>query len=65
MKREAARLFPPEIFANTETPEERTEKQRAALLQTAQNLRELADRGMSVRKYRREADRIEKEARAL
>lgn len=62
--REVARLFPP-----TPAPEPNPEAVKAAqgyaLLRAAANLRELAARGMSTRKYLREAAKLEAQAEAL
>jgi len=59
MKREAARLFPGwtrQDFMGGPTPQP-TEKER--LLQHAARLRDLARAGMCVKKYTKEANRLE------
>lgn len=60
LDREAARLFPPGSWPTRSEPT--AEERRQSLLQSARNLRELADRGMTPRKFRREAERLEREA---
>lgn len=66
LKREHDRLFPPGYW---DAPEPTEAEQRAALALTlrrsAANLRDLAARGMSTRKFTRAADAIEAEAAAL
>lgn len=61
LKREAARLFPPGTFV-TATPQPAPADQ---LRLNAARLRDLAGRGMSPRKFAREAARLEAEAAAL
>lgn len=58
LKREHGRLFPPGFWDGPAMPDNHAENLRAA----ARNLRELAARGMSPRKFLREAERLEKEA---
>lgn len=66
MKQEAAKLFPPGYFdAPTPTPAEQARQQAESLRRTAQNLRDLAARGMRRRKFAREAERLEAEADAI
>lgn len=57
------RLFPPgeDIFSNVRDPKPPAQRLR----EQAARLRELADRGMSTKKFNREADRLEREAAAL
>ena len=66
MDREAARLFPPGFW---DRPEPTDEEIRAGtvlrLRRHAATLRGLAERGMSRRKFTREADAVEAEAIAL
>ena len=59
LKRVAAELFPPGYW---DKPAPTDADRRAALLRSAANLRELAARGMSTRRYLREAARLESEA---
>jgi len=63
--REVARLFPEGFNAMCAPKPLPKLGEREALLQQAARLRGLADRGMCVRKYRREADRLEAEAARL
>ena len=66
MKREAARLFPPGFWDKPEpTEQERRAAKALSLRRSATNLRELAARGMSRRKFTRQADALEAEAAAL
>lgn len=63
LKREAARLFPPGYWdAVKPRPEEDDAARRERLLRTADNLRDLASRGMSTRKFLRVAALLEAEA---
>ena len=66
LAREAARLFPPGYW---DEPEPTAEAIRQAdilrLRRHAATLRELAQRGMSVRKHTRAAEALEREAAAL
>ncbi len=65
LKREGARLFPPGFFDKQEqSAEDLALKDREQKLRAAKNLRELAARGMSPRKFMREAERLEREATA-
>ena len=64
LKREEARLFPPG-FWSAPTPPITLLDRIACLLRAIANLRDLADRGMSPRKHRREADRLESEIARL
>ena len=65
LKREHDRLFPPGFWDAPEKSEaERAAEKRERLLRSAANLRELADRGMSPRKFRKEAEKLEAEAAA-
>lgn len=61
-KRLSLALFGPNGLEKPKV-EQPTEKER--LLQQAKRLRDLASRGMSVRRFSREADRLEEKARAL
>jgi hypothetical protein len=55
-----------ELFgAGLETPKTVQPSEREALLRQAAELRELADRGMSPKKYRRRAEELEAKARSL
>ena len=66
MEREARRLFPPGYFDSPDpTPEQRIEQERTSKRMAAKNLRDLAARGMSPRKFTREAERLEREADEL
>lgn len=66
MQRESARLFPPGYFDRPEpSAEDQCRAQAEALRRSAANLRDLAARGMSPRKFVREAARLEAEADAL
>ena len=58
----AAELFPPGYW---ESAAPSTEDIRQRLIHQARELRELAARGMGVRKHLREAERLEQEAREL
>jgi len=63
LRREHDRLFPPGFWTPTEPDEAKKRADRAATLRrSAQNLRDLAARGMSPRKFAREADSLEQEA---
>jgi hypothetical protein len=66
LKREGERLFPgneygPGLKGKVSEEEKRISK-IASLRHHAATLRDLADRGMSPRKYRKEADKIEMQA---
>lgn len=62
---EYARLFPPGYFDLSEKSDaEKAQDRRMSLLRSAANLRDLAARGMSVRKFTRAAERLEAEANA-
>ena len=66
MKREAVKLFPPGYFDDlAPTPAEEARQKVDSLRRTAQNLRDLAARGMSRRKFAREAALLEAEADAI
>lgn len=66
MKREAACLFPPGYWDQPEPTQAEKDKSKAArLAATARNLRELADRGMSPRRFRKAAERLEAEIQEL
>lgn len=66
LKREAARLFPPGFWdAPEKTDAQKAVEKATALRRSAANLRDLAERGMSKRKFIREANKIEAEANAL
>ena len=61
MKREAERLFPPGFWNKpVPTEHELTQKKAKQLRRTAATLRELAERGMRRRKYKKEAARLER-----
>ena len=64
LKREFERLFPKDLFPNGipihQLPTQPTDKER--LLEQAKQLRELAERGMCVHKYTKEAERLEAQA---
>lgn len=62
MKREHDRLFPPGFW---DRPGETAHQRIDRMLASARNLRDLASRGMSPRKFIREAARIEREAAAM
>lgn len=66
LRRETARLFPPGYW-DTPAPTEAEARAASAerMLRSAATLRELAARGMKPIAYRREADKLEAEARAL
>jgi len=57
LRREAARLFPPGYWDDLRSVPQPSEEERAR--SQAARLREMADRGMSPRKFRREAAAIE------
>ena len=66
LKRETEKLFPPGYWdAPAKTEAEARAGKATALRRTATNLRELADRGMTPRKFLREAARLEAEAERL
>jgi hypothetical protein len=66
MAREAARLFPPGYWEEpAKNAVELAREKAESLLRSAANLRRLAARGMSVRKFARAAERLEAEAAAL
>lgn len=66
LKREHARLFPPGYWDEPEPSESEQRIARALCLRrAAADLRDLAARGMSVRKFTRAADALEAEAAAL
>lgn len=66
LDRETARLFPPGYWAAPKlTDAEAAHAKAQALHKSAATLRDLAARGMSVRRYTREAERLEAEAAAL
>lgn len=66
MAREAARLFPPGYWDRPEpTEQEQRSADRERLLRSAANLRDLAARGMSSRKFNKAAEQMEIEAEAL
>ncbi len=58
LKREYARLFPPDVLADMRGHLPQV-SEREQLMRQAKQLRELAERGMCPRKYRREAERLE------
>lgn len=62
LERERTKLFPPGTF---DRPEPSTQEQREQKLRAAQNLRDLAARGMSPRKHIRAAERLEQEAETI
>ena len=66
MKRETARLFPEGFWDEpAKTAAELAQEKAATLRRSAANLRELAGKGMSPTKFKREAARLEAEAAAL
>ena len=66
LKREAERLFPPGYWDSPEpTEQEKRAAKALSLRRSATNLRELADRGMSRRKFTKQADAMEAEAAEL
>jgi len=66
LEREAARLFPPGTFAPpVKSADDVMRDQIAALRRSAMNLRDLAARGMSPRKFLREAAKLEAESDML
>lgn len=66
MKRETDRLFPLGFWDKPQlTPEEHAQQEVCRLLRTAKDLRELAARGMSQRKFTRTAEKLEKQAEGL
>lgn len=60
LKREAARLFPPDFDWSRAIPQP---TKREQLLRQATHLRDLAAQGMKPRAYRKEAERLERLAR--
>lgn len=64
-KREHERLFAGVEWEYRKTPEELRVEKVETLRRSAANLRDLAERGMSPRKFRREAARLEREAAEL
>lgn len=66
LKREAARLFPKGYFNEPPKSDRQIAQDRAATLRrSAENLRSLAARGMTPRKFIREAEKLEAEAAIL
>lgn len=66
LKREHDRLFPAGYWDAPEKPPEMIAAEKAATLRrSAANLRELAERGMSTRKFLREAAQLEAQAAEL
>ena len=66
LKREHDRLFPPGYWNEpTKTDAEKAREKADSLRRSAANLRQLAEKGMSVRKFTRAAERMEAEAAAL
>ena len=66
LKREHDRIFPPGFWNEPEPTEEQQKQAKAQLLlASAANLRELANRGMTPRKFRKAADKMEAEAHSL
>lgn len=65
LKREGERLFPPGYFSVEVDPVKQRIDRITALERYAKELRDLADRGMSPRKLRAEAQRMEAEAYEL
>lgn len=66
LKRESDKLFPPGFWdAPDKTPEQKRKEARKQLLQHAERLEDLANRGMHPRKYRKEAAKARSEAKAL
>lgn len=64
--RETARLFPPGYWDEPARDEATTAREKAATLRrAAANLRDLAARGMSARRFTREAEKLEAQAAAL
>jgi hypothetical protein len=66
LERERARLFPPGYWDKPEpTGAEKTQSECVSLRRRAKMLSDLADRGMKVRKYRKEAAKLLDEAAEL
>lgn len=59
LKKFARELFPPEMFPNGFKGECKQPTEKERMLSQAKRLRDLANSGMSVRKYNKEADRLE------
>jgi hypothetical protein len=59
LKQFAKELFPKEMFPNGLQGECRQPSEKERLLSQAKRLRDLANNGMCVRKYNKEADRLE------
>lgn len=63
LEREAKRLFPPGYFDSTSKSDLELAQERVVTLRkSAQNLRDLAYRGMSPRKYNKAANNLEAQA---
>jgi ABC-type Zn uptake system ZnuABC Zn-binding protein ZnuA len=65
LKREHDRLFPPGFWDDPKTLEQLAKEKATALRRSASNLRELADKGMSPKKFRKKAEQLEQEAAAI
>lgn len=66
LKREAERLFPPGFWdAPPKTAEQIAKEKAASLRRSAADLRRFADGGMRPKKFRKEAERMEREAAAI
>ena len=66
LKREHDRLFPPGFWDEPpKTQQQIAQDKVASLRRSAKNLRDLAERGMSTRKFTKEADKQEAEALAI
>ena len=65
LERERKKLFPPGFWDVKVSPEEALAKKIAGIRRSAKNMRELAARGMSPRKFTCQAERMEKEADML
>lgn len=65
MKRMKDLLFPEGLLQSLSQPmvDRAKEKKREGLLRRAAELRELADRGMNARKFRKEASKLEEQAK--
>lgn len=66
LKREHDRLFPPGFWDEPAKTQEQLRQEKATTLRrSAAHLRELAERGMSRKKFLREAAKLEEQANAL
>lgn len=65
LAREASRLFPPGTFDSTKTGDQLRREKIASLRRSAQELRQLAARGMGPRRHVKAAEALEAQAHAM